>query len=69
MTIGRLEADCSTRPADASKATNGLALPSPAGISGPSTSMRRLSSPKPATAAIRCSTVWIRVPLRPMVVA
>jgi hypothetical protein len=46
-----------------------LALPSSAGISGPSTSISTLSTPKPDTAAIRCSTVWMRVPFTPTVVA
>ena len=66
---GRSRADCWTRPASESSATNGLALPSSAGISGPSTSISRLSTPNPETAAIRCSTVWIRVPFTPTVVA
>ena len=61
--------DCCTRPADASSVTNGFALPSSAGISGPSTSMSRLSTPSPMAAAMRCSTVWTRVPFTPSVVA
>ncbi len=35
------------------------------GTSGPSTSMRALSMPQPASAAKRCSTVPTRVPPRP----
>jgi len=66
---GRRRADCWFRPAAASTATKGFALPSIAGISGPSTRTSRLSMPSPAAAAIRCSTVPTRVPFFPMVVA
>jgi hypothetical protein len=55
-------ADCSTIPADCSRNTNGAALPSMIGISGPATSMCRLSIPRPASADITCSTVEIDVP-------
>ncbi len=48
---------------------NGLALPSAAGISSPSTSTRRLSIPSALIAAIRCSTLRILTPNAPTVVA
>src|SRR5215469_16783896 len=43
--------------------TNGLALPSAAGNSAPSTRTSRLSMPRPAAAAMRCSIVWMRAPV------
>ena len=47
-------------PADCSRNTNGPALPSMIGSSGPATSTCRLSMPRPASADIRCSTVEMR---------
>ena len=55
-------AACSTMPADCSRNTNGPALPSMIGSSGPATSTCRLSMPSPASADIRCSTVEIDAP-------
>jgi hypothetical protein len=49
-------------PADCSRKTNGPALPSMIGISGPATSMWTLSIPSPASADIMCSTVEIAAP-------
>ena len=48
--------------------TNGPALPSIRGISGPSTSIIRLSNPSPATAERRCSMVATLVPFLKRVV-
>ena len=52
---------CSSKPADSSKNTNGAALPSIIGISGPFTSTYALSIPSPAIADMRCSMVDILV--------
>ena len=49
--------DCSTTSALSIKDTNGAALPSMIGTSGPSISIRALSMAHPERAAIRCSTV------------
>jgi len=46
-------------PADWRRKTNGPALPSMIGNSGPATSTLRLSTPTPASADIRCSMVEI----------
>ena len=48
---------CSTIPARLSISVNGRELPSISGTSLASTSMRRLSNPKPVKAARICSTV------------
>ena len=58
----RLGASCSTMPADCSRKTNGPALPSMIGISGPATSTCRLSMPRPASADMTCSTVEMLAP-------
>ena len=57
-----LRASCSTMPADCSRKTNGAALPSMIGSSGPATSMCMLSMPRPAHADSTCSTVEIDTP-------
>src|SRR6266550_4039659 len=49
-------------PADCNRKTNGPALPSMIGISGPATSTCKLSIPSPASADIKCSTVEIDAP-------
>ncbi len=67
--MGRREAPRLTRPAERSRSTKGLALPSAAGTSGPSMSTIRLSMPSAAAAAIRCSIVRTRTPKAPTVVA
>ena len=69
MRIGRSRALCGMRPAASIICTNGLALPSAAGSSVPSTRTSRLSIPRPDAAAMRCSMVWMRVPFLPIVVA
>ena len=48
---------CSSIPADCNRKTNGPALPSIIGTSGPSRWTKRLSIPNPAIADKRCSTV------------
>ena len=55
-------ASCSTIPAHSIRNTNGAALPSMIGTSGPSSSTIALSTAAPAKAAIRCSTVPTIVP-------
>ena len=54
---------CGTRPTESIAATNWAAEPSMIGISGPSISTSALSTPRPASAAIRCSTVATVAPV------
>ena len=56
-------ASCSMMPACCNKKINGPELPSIIGISEAVTSTIILSTPKPASADIKCSTVATRAPL------
>jgi len=56
----RFGALCSWIPADWMRNTKGPALPSMIGTSGALTSTRALSTPRPAKAESRCSTVATR---------
>ena len=58
--INCFAASCSIIPADCTKNTKGLALPSIIGISEAETSTNRLSIPNPARADIKCSMVDTR---------
>ena len=69
MTRGRAPRAARRGPADASRSTKGLELPSIAGSSLPLTSTTRLSMPMAAVAAIRCSIVRTLTPKAPIVVA
>ncbi|KAG0920288.1 hypothetical protein G6F40_015790 [Rhizopus arrhizus] len=51
-------------PADCSRNTNGPAEPSMIGSSAEDSSTMMLSTPRPANADIRCSTVWILASLQ-----
>ena len=55
-------AACSTMPADCNRKIKGPELPSIMGISEAFTSTITLSTPKPANADIKCSTVATRAP-------
>jgi hypothetical protein len=57
MRMARRGASCSATPAHSMRKTNGAALPSMIGTSGPSSSTTTLSISAPASAAMRCSTV------------
>ena len=65
----RFVAACSSMPADWMRKTNVPALPSMIGTSSAETSTNALSMPSPANAAMRCSTVEMRVPSFSMTVA
>ena len=55
--MARRGMSCSTTPAHSIRNTNGAALPSMIGISGPLISTIALSTAQPDSAAIRCSMV------------
>ena len=60
---------CGRRPASCSSMTQGAALPSRTGTSGPSSSTRTSSTPRAESAARRCSTVSTETPSTESVVA
>ena len=55
-------AGCSSMPADCSRNTKAAALPSMIGASGPSISTMQLSTPRPHSADMMCSTVETNTP-------
>ena len=70
ITKNRLGRRCETvPPAARMSSTNRSAGPSRMGTSGPSTSMKALSTPRPYRAAIKCSTVPMVTPSAPSEVA